>query len=278
MDSPQLFEMVDPYDTTHPLVEIDPDRIELRRIPQRVMVDMQRRASKAVWRPAPGRKNSYAVFHDGRVIGLMFLASPVINLGVRDDFLNLPSEGKGYALRRIVDMSVCVGLQPLAWHWNVGKLVALLAGSNEIAEEHEKKYGDPLEWVTTTSLYGKGSQYNRVYKFLGYTKGFGHVHVTDEQYGQMLHEMKLARTPIPSSRFGDGSNPRMRRIAAYMRSKGERVDLKHGQIRGVYITAAAQGSVAEIAHKWHARWGLSRYERTKDRTPPYQNGLQEAAA
>lgn len=274
--APQLFDMADPYATTHPLTEVDPELIEVRRIPQRVMVDMQARASKAVWRPAPGRKNSYAVFHDGRVVGLMFLASPVINLGVRDEFLNLPSSGKGFALRRIADMSVCVGIQPLAWHWNIGKLVALLAASDDIAVDHENRYGDPLEWVTTTSLYGKGSQYNRVYKFLGYTKGYGHVHISDERYGQMIHEMKMARVPVPSSRFGDGSNPRMRRIAAYMRSKGERVDLKHGQVRGVYITPAGQGSVTEIARAWHSRWGRPRYERTRESTPPYQTGLDTA--
>ena len=177
-------------DVTHPLIELDPALISLDRIPQRLMVDMQRRASKAVWRPAPGRKNSYAVRHDGRIVGLLFLASPVINLGVRDEFLELPTEGKGFALRKVADLSVCVGLQPLAWHWNVGKLVAILASSDEIAADHLARYGDPLEWVTTTSLYGRGAQYNRIYRFLGYTKGYGHAHVSEDEYQAMLAQMR----------------------------------------------------------------------------------------
>lgn len=266
-----LFDL--PSDVTHELVSIDPARVSLDRISQRAMVDMQARASKAIWRPAPGRKNSYAVRHDGRVIGLMFLASPVINLGARDEFLKLPKERKGFALRRVADMSVCVGLQPLAWHWNLGKLVAILASSDEIAAEHEARYGDPLEWITTTSLYGRGAQYNRVYKFLGYTKGYGHAHISDDEYHRMLDHMRAEGIAVPSSSFGAGSNPRMRRIAAYYRATGQKVNLLHGQKRGVYITPAAQGTVAELAAAWHARWGLPRYERTKSQQPPYADGL-----
>lgn len=262
-----------PADVTHPLVEIDPALVTLDRIPQRLMVDMQLRASKAVWRPAPGRKNSYAVRHAGRIVGLMFLASPVINLGVRDEFLSLPKERKGFALRRVADMSVCVGLQPLAWHWNLGKLVAILASSDEIAADHEARYGDPLEWVTTTSLYGRGAQYNRVYKFLGYTKGFGHAHISDDEYARMLAHMRAEGVEVPSSSFGAGSNPRMRRIAAYYRSTGQKVNLNHGQKRGVYITQAGQGAVSDLATAWHARWGFPRYERTKNQQPPYTDGL-----
>ena len=259
--------------TTHPLIEIDPTAITVEPIAQSDMVALQGESSKAVWRPAPGRKNSFAVCHEGEAIGLMFLASPVINLGVRDDFLKLPKEGKGYALRRVSDMSVCVGLQPLAWHWNIGKLVAMMATTDQIADAHEAKYGDELEWITTTSLYGKGSQYNRVYKFLGYTKGYGHAHVSEAEYQEMMQWMRENRVAIPSSAFGAGSNPRMRRIAAYQRASGKKVNLKHGAKRGVYIHAARQGTVTEVAQRWYDRWGIGRYERTRDLQPPYTNGL-----
>lgn len=266
-----LFEVANP--ATHPLVEIDPAEVSLRRIPQREMVAMQAAASKAVWRPAPGRKNSYTVTHRGATIGLMFLASPVINLGVRDEYLGLPREDRGRALRRVADMSVCVGLQPLAWHWNIGKLVATLATSSQIADDWRARYGDPLEWITTTSLYGHGSQYNRLYKFLGYTKGYGHAHVSDDEYRQMLAWMRDQRIPIPSSAFGAGSNPRMRRIAAYQRASGHKVDLKHGVKRGVYVHRADQGDVTDLTAAWYARWGLPRYLRTVDRAAPYLDGL-----
>lgn len=262
---------------THPLTFIDPERIRIERLSIEAMVDLQARTSKAVWRPAPGRKSGFGVIHEDRLIGLMFLSSPVINLGVRDEFLGLSGDGKGFALRRVADLSVCVGLQPLAWHWNVGKLVAMLAQSDEIAAAHERKHGDPLSWITTTSLYGRGAQYNRVYKFLGYTKGYGHQHISDAEYAEMLRWLKRNNVPIPSSRFGAGSNPRMRRIAAYQRARGESANLMHGNRRGVYIAPAGQGDVQSIAHRWHARWGLPRWQRTADLTAPYFNGLADAA-
>lgn len=263
----------EPDDTTHELVEIDPSRIGLWQVEQRELVRLQAACSKAVWRPAPGRKRSFVVTHADRPIGLMFLASPVINLGARDAYLGLPPEGRGLALRRVADLSVCVGLQPLAWHWNVGKLVAMLATSDEVADGHTERYGDPLEWITTTSLYGRGTQYNRVYRFLGYTKGYGHQHITEAEYQGMLDWMRQSGVPVPSSAFGAGSNPRMRRIRAYQQARGERVNLVHGNLRGVYVSPARQGSVAEIAARWYARWGLPRYERTRDAAPPYLSGL-----
>lgn len=260
---------------THPNIQLDPSAITLDRIPQRRLVGYQRLGSKAVWRPAPGRKVAYGVHHRHRIIGLMFLASPVINLGVRDEFLNLPKQGRGYDLRCVADLSVCVGLQPLAWHWNLGKLIAMLATSDEVAADHHRRYGDDLKWITTTSLYGRGAQYNRVYKFLGYTKGFGHAHVTEAAYQAMLEWMRENGIEIPSSAFGAGSNPRMRRIAAYQRAVGEPVNLHHGEKRGVYIAPTRQGTVAEITNRWFERWGRSRYERTLDSEPPYMNGLDQ---
>lgn len=270
IEQPGLFDELLP---THPNIEIDPALITLDRIPQSLLVAYQSKASKAVWRPAPGRKNSYAVHHDGQVIGLLFLASPVINLGVRDQFLGMPKEGRGYVLRTVADLSVCVGFQPLAWHWNIGKLIALLATSDEIADDHTDRYGDQLDWITTTSLYGRGAQYNRIYRFLGYTKGYGHAHVTEDEYQDMLLWMRENKVPVPSAAFGAGSNPRMRRIAAYQRANGRKVNLKHGEKRGVYISPARQGTVADITGRWFERWGRPRYERTLDREPPYTNGL-----
>lgn len=264
---------VDDPEATHALTMLHPEQITLRRLPQARVVALQMAASKAVWRPAPGRKNGYGVYHSNDLIGLMFLASPVINMGARDTYLKLPQEDKGYALRRVADMSVCVGIQPLAWHWNVGKLVALLATSTQIAADWEERYGDPLEHITTTSLYGRGAQYNRVYKFLGYTKGYGHQHITDDEYHEMLAWMRDNGVAIPSSKFGAGSNPRMRRIAAYQRASGTKVNLHHGNKRGIYTSPANAGTVGDLAAFWFERWGFPRYERTREVTPPYVDGL-----
>ena len=254
--------------------------IEVEQIDVGRAVRFQRMMSKAIWRPAPGRKLAFHVHSNVGIVGAVFLASPVINLGVRDAHLDLPKNPseRGKALRSYCDLSGCVAAQPFGWHWNGGKLMALIATT--LGDYWLERYGDELLGVCTTSLWGRGSQYNRVYKFLGYTKGYGHQHITDAEYQRMLEWMRGHDVPIPSCKFGEGSNPRMRRIAAYRKASGDKaVTLVHGQKRGVYYHAAVDpGRRGEVIERWHERWGAPRYQRTKHQDPPYSDGLSSKDA
>ena len=252
-------------------MEIDPEFIHVRKVSPSDMSRLQRVMSKAVWRPAPGRKVGFVVMHGDLTIGLLFLASPVINLGVRDEYLELPKNPseKGRALRSYMDLSVCVAAQPLGWYWNLGKMLAMLATTLGPDLEYE----EPLIGLTTTSLWGRGSQYNRIWKFLGYTQGYGHEHVSDERYREMMDTLWRGGHEIPSSRFGAGSNPRMRRIMAYRRATGDKTaTVYHGNRRGVYYHAAEDDREAIIAG-WYERWGRPRYDRKHRESPPYADGL-----
>jgi hypothetical protein len=173
-----------------------------------------------------------------------------------------------------MDLSVCVSTQPIGWHWNLGKLLALLATT--LGDAFQERYGEDLRGIVTTSLYGRGSQYNRVYRFLGYTKGFGHEHVSDVDYHAMLTWMRAHDIEVPSSRFGAGSNPRMRRITAYRKASGDQsATLWHGKLRGVYYHAAtAPENRQQVIDGWYERWGLPRFLRTQDQEPPYRTGLE----
>jgi hypothetical protein len=254
---------------------IDPDQVVVERVRTDVMVDYQQSLSRAIWRPAPGRKLAFLVRHDAGLLGLIFLASPVVNLGPRDKFLKLPADPseKGLALRGYADLSVCVSVQPAGWRWNLGKMMALIATT--LGDYWTDAYGDELLGIVTTSLWGKGSQYNRIYKFLGYTAGYGHEHIPNHDYRRMMAEMRIGNQAIPSSRFGTGANPRMRRIAAYRKWSGNRdVTLFHGNKRGIYYHAAqAPASRTEVIRAWYSRWGEPRYLRLANEVSPYQNGL-----
>jgi hypothetical protein len=260
--------------TSNPkLINIESIRIE--QVPVSRAVSLQPRMSKAVWRPAPGRKLAFIIRHDQDLLGVAFLASPVINMGARDEALRLskdPSE-KGRQLRNYADLSACVPAQPFGWYWNGGKMIALLATT--LGDYWFDRYGDELNGIVTTSLWGRGSQYNRVYKFLGYTKGYGHLHISDEQYQNMLSWMRDNDVDIPSSRFGAGSNPRMRRIQAYLRASGDKsFTLQHGQKRGIYYhDSVAPAKRLEMLSLWYERWGKPRYERKQNEHPPYWDGL-----
>jgi hypothetical protein len=219
----------------------------------------------------------FLIVQDDALLGLIFLASPVIRVAVRDKFL-FPGADKdfnyGLALRSYMDMSVCVASQPIGWHWNLGKLAALIAPT--LGNFVNARYPDDLfKGVITTSLWGRSSQYNRIYKFLSYTRGHGHAHINDEIYHKMLDYLRARDIPIPSCNFSNGSNPRMRRIAAYRKASGDTVTLQHGHVRGVYYhPAVPPDQRPAVIQNWYERWGLPRYERTKNEVPPYQSGLE----
>ena len=257
-------------------IKLDTKKIRVEQFTSGELQKIQPKISKAIWRPAPGRKLGFLIFHGDDLLGAAFLASPVINLGARDIALNLPknSSEKGKELRHYADLSVCVATQPFGWHWNGGKLIALIATT--LGDYWHERYGDELKGIITTSLWGKGSQYNRVYKFLGYTKGFGHEHISEKRYKEMMAWMRDNGLEPPSSRFGAGSNPRMRRIIAYKKASGEKsLSLVHGNKRGIYYHAAENPENRQkVIDFWYDRWGKPRFDRTKDLDAPYTSGLE----
>jgi len=258
-----------------PLFEIDPAKICVEQVDSAKLAFYQKQMSKAVWRPAPGRKLGFLVKHGETLIGLIFLASPVINLTERDRRLNMPKDPKekGKALRSVMDISVCVSAQPIGWHYNLGKLCAMIAPT--LGDFFKARYNEELQHLVTTSLWGRGTQYNRVFEFLGYTKGHGHEHISDEKYHGMIQWLRDNGHEVPSCKFGAGSNPRMRRISAYRKASGDKsVTLVHGNKRGIYYHKAVPYADRQaVIEAWHKRWGLPRYLRTKDQHPPYTNGL-----
>jgi hypothetical protein len=311
--------------------------------------------SRAIWRPTFGKKLGFLVVQGQDLLGLIYLGNPVIRLTARDVYL-FPNVKTNYGnlLKGYFDMSVCVAAQPIGWHWNLGKLMAMIAYT--LGDYVEESGGFPLKGITTTSIYGgsKATQYTRIYKYLGETEGHGHENVDDETYERMLAFLRAHcpnctpgcenslplkpsylqdhdKTPesewctvprcgwrkkccnrpgswrsknreklIPHRKpIGDGANPRMRRIAAalkgmkslgltpleafgvdkmgYDQNKKVIIDMKtplhHGNLRGVYYHPAAEPSRRQaVIQEWYDRWGLPRYEKTKDLTPPYQDG------
>jgi hypothetical protein len=144
-----------------------------------------------------------------------------------------------------------------------------LSVSPKYGEIYKERYrGDELRGIFTFSLYGgRGSQYNRVYKYLGNTKGFGANEIAEEDYQRALAWMKESGLPMRRGRLCIVS-----RYNNHNRDKA--IPMKHGQQRGVYYCPCDGKSVAEIVEQWYQRWGLPRYERKKNERPPYTTGLE----
>lgn len=171
----------------------------------------------------------------------------------------------------MLDVIVCGAIPP----YNPllgGKLVAMLVASPEVALAYERRYahsqsviassmaGKPivrkprLVLLGTTSLYGvASSQYNRLkipadevggvagaevrYGLLGRSLGFGSNHLsptTVKEIGILLSHSAAGRRV--NSIFGEGVNPRLRKIRDGLRLVGLPSDLllKHGNMRIVY--------------------------------------------
>jgi hypothetical protein len=255
---------------SEPCFEIDPAAIHLVPVKDGEMIRLQKDMSKATWRVCPGRRLPFRVMHGDKLIGLLNLSSPGMNLGPRDRFLKLDNDYtiRGKQLRNYMDLSVCVGVQPLAWFWNLGKLMALVATCKEIADLFQAKYGDRLIGIQTFSLFGRSCQYNRVYRFLGFTKGNGNEHIPEEKYKEIRAWLKERRL-LPERRG------RMWAVKEWNKhqARENKVPLTHGKIRGIYYLECTGRPLAQIAESWYGRWGLPRYLAHKNENPPYLTGL-----
>jgi hypothetical protein len=175
-----------------------------------------------------------------------------------------------------------------------GRLLSYLIASKEIREIYRNKYKDQitnisnrkatdLACIFTTSLYGKSSQYNRIkyknillYKLIGYTKGYGTLHLTDETFNAMYDLLK-GNNILISNKFGEGPSWRMRVIRSAADILGFDSDflLQHSFKRAIYLTPLAKNyleflngksdkldyydfSLSELTEYWYNRWHLKR--------------------
>jgi hypothetical protein len=183
----------------------------------------------------------------------------------------------------MLDIIVCGAVAPYN-HILGGKLVGLLMTSPEVVRAYEKRYGETpsiiassmagrpirrkprLVLLNTTSLYGvASSQYNRLvlpareaggrsdevveFKPLGRTIGWGSFHFsgeTVEEIERLLAQREHGRAV--NSIFGEGVNPRMRKIRAGLDAIGFPSDtvLNHGSPRLVYGVALARNFKAVL--------------------------------
>ena len=113
-------------------------------------------ASNPIEEAIPGRTLKWIVTENttNKIIGVVRFGSPTINSKPRNDYF-----GEVLSLSRINNEFVMgfniVPVQPFGYNYLGGKLLALLASSNELKRQFDRKYGIDLQYFETTSLYGK---------------------------------------------------------------------------------------------------------------------------
>ena len=227
--------------------------------------------------------------------GLVQLQSPLLRMGARDDYLNIPKKSCDYWANMSMNAQRIGALPP----YNAligGKMAALTVTSNEVRDTYRKKYQRRETWmekrilepnllfVTTTSAFGKSSMYDRLrYKdrlaaiMIGQTKGMGTFHVPDsitKDIYLMLQKMNIdTRTG-----YGHGPSKKIRLLKQAFRHLGLKEFYAHGIRRDVYLFPLAKNlenvihkkkrplwfnrPFREIADYWKARWAIPRSKRT----------------
>jgi hypothetical protein len=229
--------------------------------------------------------------------GLIGLQSPILRMAVRDEHLNIPKAELDYVINKSMQAQRLGALPP---YNNIlgGKMVALSVTSNEIRKAYNKKYKgvttlmeeriiEPqLLFVTTTSAFGKSSVYNRlkydgieVAQSLGYTKGAGSFHITEDLYQEMLKFLKRRKIDVNKS-FGYGPSRKVKLISQAFALLGLREYQYHNIEREFFLFPIAknlenviekgvrpvyyQRELSALVNFWKERWAIPRSLRNPD--------------
>lgn len=186
--------------------------------PRLVLVEDRRSFSGLLWRWASlhwsipvsggyGRRLRFLVLdeaHGDSLIGLIGLGDPVFALACRDAAIGWSADARRSRLACVLDAFV-LGAVPPYNRLLAGKLVALLAGSDEVRRIFSDRYShrrtliserDPaaeLALITTSSALGRSSVYNRLTRPtgelalepVGYTRGTGDFHFSGAIYSDL---------------------------------------------------------------------------------------------
>ena len=211
-----------------------------------------------------GRRIRFLVL-DGsnqKLIGIIGLSDPIFALGPRDRAIGWSQEDRRERLRHVMDAFVLGAVPPYS-SLRFGKLVALLAASNEVRAAFGRKYRNRasligrrsdsarLAMVTTTSALGRSSLYNRlrfegetVYRPTGYTVGSGDFQFLNGLYGDLRdYADQYLTATAKHDRWGKGFRNRRELVRKVLGDIGLSVDLQyHGVRRQVFLVPTARNS------------------------------------
>jgi hypothetical protein len=143
-------------------------------------------ASNPIEEAIPGRTIKWIVTEDitDKIVGVVRFGSPTINSKPRNDYfeevLPLSIINKEFVMGFNI-----VPVQPFGYNYLGGKLLALLASSNELKRQFDAKYGTDLHYFETTSLYGttKGvSMYDGLKPYIR------HIGDTESNFLPLFHD------------------------------------------------------------------------------------------
>ena len=229
-----------------------------------------------------GRRLRFLVVdqHTDKVMGLFGLGDPVFSLRHRDQWIGWNHEDRKERLHHVVDAFVLGAVPPYSFLIG-GKLIALLATSNEVRNAFKEKYegkrsiirerknAGEIALITTTSALERSSLYNRlkcaepnlsaqpdvpmehlekrlVFNHVGHTQGFGEFHFSNGIYGALVAYAKSNATATASHEsWGAGFRNRQEVVQKALGKLGlPKSWLNHGIKREIYVAPLAENTRA----------------------------------
>jgi len=228
-----------------------------------------------------------------KYIGILEISCDIYSCDCRDNYIGWTSENKRTKtniinnlfkerIAFIVNITCCIGLQPMAYNLNIGKLLVMTVFSKEVMEYFKERRGYYYYGVSTIGLYGKSIQYEGLneIKYIGETKGNGTSEIPIFLYEKIRYFVKeyypddyLYRSKMSSSKM------RILQFGLNHLNLNFRDILLHGMKRGIYFGFVDNEkskdfftgkidkyeptnikSFNEIFNNWKERWATQRLQ------------------
>ena len=239
-----------------------------------------------------GRRLRFLVIdgHNEKLMGVIGLGDPIFSLGKRDSWIGWSKEDRQERLHHVMDAFVLGAVPPYSLLL-CGKLVAMLAASNQVREAFLRKYSgnssvirqrtlpSQLVSLTTASALGRSSIYNRLkfrgrelFHSVGYTQGSGEFHFANGLYAA-LHNYAVQHCEPTAKHVHWGTGFRNRReiVKKCLPRLGHSTDwLYHGVKREVFVIPLAENARQvlrgeEIEPVWYDQSADELFEWFRDR-------------
>ncbi len=221
-----------------------------------------------------GRRLRFLVIDEQnqKLIGVLGLCDPVFSLSARDMWVGWDREARKNRLHHVMEAFVLGAVPPYTFLL-CGKLVALLASSNEVRDAFRSKYAGSqslirrrredgrLALITTASALGRSSIYNRlkyrdrhVFESVGFSRGSGEFHFSNGLYGPICdYAARYCDATAKVDTWGTGFRNRREVIRKCLKKVGLPTDwLYHGIRREVFVVPLARNT-QQFLRGEHAR-------------------------
>ena len=249
-----------------------------------------------------GRQQRFFVFdaRSGGVLGITSLNSDLNALGPRDRHIGWDRERKFHnGLNYIAAMHTCVGVAPFG-RLTGGKYMTTAILSDEVRRWWQARYCDPMLAASTTSLFGKSSQYNRLreWAYLGLTPGMGVAAITSAERRVLRRYLaqQFDSVAVQGSMHRAGAFEQLEKVSGAVGYDMQK--LMSNAPKGVYFAAvhadslaALRGdidasrvdstptrSLADVGEWWWDRWGSMRFGKFKDEVVEWDTNIYRVDA